>query len=81
HAVSVSPEMESRNATQQLILNGQQLGTLPLCSDGEYVSHYQLDFPPAVLVSRNYLFVKINDGDKLECKRDILDTSGVTVLA
>jgi hypothetical protein len=34
--------MVSRNATLQLMLNGQPLGTLPLGADGEDVSHYQL---------------------------------------
>jgi hypothetical protein len=33
--VRVSPEMVSRNATLQLMLNGQPLGTLPLGADGE----------------------------------------------
>ncbi|MCX2622808.1 cellulose biosynthesis cyclic di-GMP-binding regulatory protein BcsB, partial [Klebsiella pneumoniae] len=31
-AVRVSPEMASRNATLQLMLNGQPLGTLPLAA-------------------------------------------------
>ncbi len=57
-AVRVSPEMASRNATLQLMLNGQPLGTLPLGADGEDVSHYQLDIPPALMVSSNNLSVK-----------------------
>ncbi len=56
-AVRVSPEMASRNATLQLMLNGQPLGTLPLGADGEDVSHYQLDIPPALMVSSNNLSV------------------------
>jgi hypothetical protein len=32
-------------------------------ADGEDVSHYQLDIPPALMVSSNNLSVKINDGD------------------
>lgn len=79
-AVRVSPEMASRNATLQLMLNGQPLGTLPLGADGEDVSHYQLDIPPALMVSSNNLSVKINDGDILQCQRDIHDSSRVTVL-
>ena len=79
-AVRVSPEMASRNATLQLMLNGQPLGTLPLGADGEDVSHYQLDIPPALMVSSNNLSVKINDGDTLQCQRDIHDSSRVTVL-
>ncbi|MBN0888825.1 cellulose biosynthesis cyclic di-GMP-binding regulatory protein BcsB, partial [Pseudomonas aeruginosa] len=79
-AVRVSPEMASRNATLQLMLNGQPLGTLPLGADGEDVSHYQLDIPPALMVSSNNMSVKINDGDTLQCQRDIHDTSRVTVL-
>lgn len=79
-AVRVSPEMASRNATLQLMLNGQPLGTLPLGADGEDVSHYQLDIPPALMVSSNNLSVKINDGDTLQCQRDFHDTSRVTVL-
>lgn len=73
-AVRVSPEMASRNATLQLMLNGQPLGTLPLGADGEDVSHYQLDIPPALMVSSNNLSVKINDGDTLQCQRDIHDS-------
>lgn len=79
-AVRVSPVMASRNATLQLMLNGQPLGTLPLGADGEDVSHYQLDIPPALMVSSNNLSVKINDGDTLQCQRDIHDSSRVTVL-
>lgn len=53
--VKVSPEMASRNATLQLMLNGQPLGTLPLGADGEDISHYQLDIPAALMVSSNNL--------------------------
>ncbi|MDU1427420.1 MAG: cellulose biosynthesis cyclic di-GMP-binding regulatory protein BcsB, partial [Klebsiella michiganensis] len=61
--VKVSPEMAARNATLQLMLNGQPLGTLPLGADGEEISHYQLDIPAALMVSSNNLSFKINDGD------------------
>jgi len=37
--IKVSPEMATRNATLQLMLNGQPLGTLPLGADGEDISH------------------------------------------
>ena len=78
--VKVSPEMASRNATLQLMLNGQPLGTLPLGADGEDISHYQLDIPAALMVSSNNLSFKINDGDALQCRLDIHDTSRVTIL-
>ncbi len=32
--VQVSPDMAARNATLQLMLNGQPLGTVPLGTDG-----------------------------------------------
>lgn len=41
--VRVSPEMAARNATLQLMLNGQPLGTVPLGTDGADISHFQLD--------------------------------------
>lgn len=78
--VKVSPEMASRNATLQLMLNGQPLGTLPLGADGEEISHYQLDIPAALMVSSNNLSFKINDGDAMQCRLDIHDTSRVTIL-
>ena len=59
--VKVSPEMASRNATLQLMLNGQPLGTLPLGADGEEISHYQLDIPAALMVSSNNLSFKYAD--------------------
>ena len=78
--VKVSPEMAARNATLQLMLNGQPLGTLPLGADGEDISHYQLDIPAALMVSSNNLSFKINDGDAMQCRLDIHDTSRVTIL-
>ena len=78
--VKVSPEMAARNATLQLMLNGQPLGTLPLGADGEEISHYQLDIPAALMVSSNNLSFKINDGDAMQCRLDIHDTSRVTIL-
>jgi hypothetical protein len=58
----------ARNATLQLMLNGQPLGTVPLGADGEDISHYQLDIPAALMVSSNNLSFKMNDGDNMQCQ-------------
>lgn len=79
--VRVSPEMATRNATLQLMLNGQPLGTVPLGTDGADISHYQLDIPAALMVSSNNLSFKVNDGDNMQCLLNSQDTSGVTILA
>lgn len=50
--------MASRNATLQLMLNGQPLGTPSLGADGEEISHYQLDIP-ALMVSSNNLSYRL----------------------
>lgn len=78
--VQVSPDMATRNATLQLMLNGQPLGTVPLGTDGADVSHYQLDIPAALMVSSNNLSFKVNDGDNMQCQLNMHDTSGVTIL-
>ncbi|MEN0613681.1 cellulose biosynthesis cyclic di-GMP-binding regulatory protein BcsB [Klebsiella indica] len=78
--VKVSPEMATRNATLQLMLNGQPLGTLPLGAEGKDISHYQLDIPAELMVSSNNLSFKINDGDGMQCRLDNHDTSRVTIL-
>ncbi|WP_377287087.1 cellulose biosynthesis cyclic di-GMP-binding regulatory protein BcsB [Raoultella ornithinolytica] len=78
--VRVSPEMAARNATLQLMLNGQPLGTVPLGTDGADISHFQLDIPAALMVSSNNLSFKVNDGDAMQCQLNTRDTSGITVL-
>ncbi|MFK3704345.1 cellulose biosynthesis cyclic di-GMP-binding regulatory protein BcsB [Klebsiella sp. NPDC088457] len=78
--VRVSPELATRNATLQLMLNGQPLGTVPLGTDGADISHYQLDIPAALMVSSNNLSFKVNDGDTLQCRLDTRDTRGVVIL-
>lgn len=77
--VQVSPEMATRNATLQLMLNGQPLGTVPLGAAGDDVSHYQLDVPAALMVSSNNLSFKINDGDAQQCLRDLSDKYRVVI--
>ena len=74
--VQVSPDMAARNATLQLMLNGQPLGTVPLGTDGADISHYQLDIPAALMVSSNNLSFKVNDGDNMQCQLNTHDTSG-----
>ena len=78
--VRVSPEIASRNATLQLMLNGQPLGTVPLGADGEDISHFQLDIPAALMVSSNNLSFKVNDSSAMECQLDVNDKSRVTIL-
>lgn len=72
--LKVSPAMAARNTTLQLMLNGQPLGTVPLGSADSNVSSYQLDIPAAMVVSRNNISFKINDGDALLCQRDLSDS-------
>ncbi|HEY2454941.1 MAG TPA: cellulose biosynthesis cyclic di-GMP-binding regulatory protein BcsB [Scandinavium sp.] len=78
--VKVSPEMATRNATLQLMLNGQPLGTVPLGAAENDISHYQLDIPAALMVSSNNLSVKINDGDAQQCQRDLADKYRVVIM-
>ncbi|MDR7943305.1 cellulose biosynthesis cyclic di-GMP-binding regulatory protein BcsB [Enterobacter soli] len=78
--LKVSPAMATRNATMQLMLNGQPLGTVPLGAEESDVSRFQLDIPSALLVSSNSLSFKINDGDAMQCQRDLTDKYRVTVL-
>ncbi|MCS2163917.1 cellulose biosynthesis cyclic di-GMP-binding regulatory protein BcsB [Scandinavium sp. H11S7] len=78
--VKVSPEMATRNATLQLMLNGQPLGTVPLGAAENDVSHFQLDVPAALMVSSNNLSFKINDGDAQQCLRDLNDKYRVVIL-
>lgn len=78
--LKVSPAMAARNTTLQLMLNGQPLGTVPLGSADSNVSTYQLDIPAAMVVSRNNISFKINDGDALLCQRDLSDKYQVTIM-
>ena len=76
----VSPAMAARNATMQLMLNGQPLGTVPLGAAQTDVSRFQLDVPAALMVSSNNISFKINDGDAQTCQRDLTDKYRVTIL-
>lgn len=78
--LKVSPAMATRNATMQLMLNGQPLGTVPLGAADNDVSRFQLDLPAALLVSSNTLSFKVNDGDAMMCQRDLTDKYRVTIL-
>ncbi|QJT83154.1 cellulose biosynthesis cyclic di-GMP-binding regulatory protein BcsB [Kosakonia sp. MUSA4] len=78
--LKVSPAMAARNATLQLMLNGQPLGTVPLTATDSDLSRYQLDIPAALMVSSNNLSFKINDGEAMQCQRDLNDKYRVTVL-
>jgi len=78
--LKVSPAMATRNATLQLMLNGQPLGTVPLGAADSDISRFQLDIPAALLVSSNNLSLQINDGDAMQCQRDLSDKYRVTIL-
>ena len=78
--VKVTPEMAARNATLELMLNGQSLGSVPLGAEGDDVSHYQLDVPGPLMVSSNNLSFRINDGEAQQCMRDLTNRYGVTIL-
>ncbi|TCC03103.1 cellulose biosynthesis cyclic di-GMP-binding regulatory protein BcsB [Kosakonia quasisacchari] len=76
----ISPALAARNATMQLMLNGQPLGTVPLTATDSDLARYQLDVPAALMVSSNSLSFKINDGDAMQCQRDLSDKYRVTIL-
>ncbi|WP_279046746.1 glycosyl hydrolase family 8 [Cedecea davisae] len=76
----VSPAMAARNTTMQLMMNGQPLGSVPLGSADSNVTSYQLDIPAALVVSSNYINLKINDADALLCQRDLNDNYQVTIM-
>lgn len=76
----ISPALAARNATMQLMLNGQPLGTVPLTATDSDLARYQLDIPAALMVSSNSLSFKINDGDAMQCQRDLSDKYRVTIL-
>ncbi|WAH50788.1 cellulose biosynthesis cyclic di-GMP-binding regulatory protein BcsB [Pseudescherichia vulneris] len=78
--LKVSPAMATRNATMQLMLNGQPLGTVPLGAADSDISRFQLDVQAALLVSSNTISFKINDGDAMMCQRDLTDKYRVTIL-
>lgn len=78
--LKVSPAMAARNATLQLMLNGQPLGTVPLGAAESDISRFQLDVPAALMVSSNTISFKINDGDAMMCQRDLTDKYRVTIL-
>ncbi|CAO98437.1 cellulose biosynthesis cyclic di-GMP-binding regulatory protein BcsB [Erwinia tasmaniensis] len=78
--LKVSPALAARNASLQLMLNGQPLGTLPLSATDSASEEYELDIPAAMVVSRNNLSFKINDVDRLMCERDSARRYQVTIL-
>ena len=78
-SLRVSKALAARNASMQLMLNGQPLGTLPLSASDSASEEYQLDIPAAMVVSSNNLSFKINDADRLLCERDN-DRYQVTIL-
>ena len=78
--LKVSPDMAARNATLQLMMNGQPLGTVPLGASDSNISTYQLEIPAALVVSSNNVSFKINDGDALLCLRDLSDKYQVTIM-
>lgn len=78
--LKISPAMASRNATMQLMLNGQPLGTVPLTTSDSDIAQYQLDIPAALMVSSNNLSFKVIDGDAMQCQRDLTNKYRVTVM-
>ena len=76
--LKISPAMATRNASMQLMLNGQPLGTVPLSAADSDTASYQLDIPSALLVSSNRLSFKVTDGDAMPCQRDLADKYPVT---
>ncbi|MFS2221576.1 cellulose biosynthesis cyclic di-GMP-binding regulatory protein BcsB [Pantoea sp. B65] len=79
-SLRVSPALAARNTSIQLMLNGQPLGTLPLNASDSDSATYQLDIPPAMVVSSNNLSFKINDADQLLCERDSAQQYQVVIL-
>ncbi|AUX71116.1 cellulose biosynthesis cyclic di-GMP-binding regulatory protein BcsB [Erwinia pyrifoliae] len=80
-SLKVSQALAARNASLQLMLNGQPLGTLPLSATESNSQDYALEIPAAMVVSRNNLSFKLNDADRLMCERDSARLYQVTILA
>lgn len=78
--LKISPALAAANATLQLMLNGQPLGTVPLSAVEGDTARYQLDVPAALMVSSNNLSFKINGGDAAQCQRDADTKRYVTIL-
>lgn len=78
--LKISPAMAARSATMQLMLNGQPLGTVPLTAAEGDTAKFQLDIPSALMVSSNTLSFKVNDGDAMQCQRDLTDKYRVTIM-
>lgn len=78
--VKVSPAMAEHNATLQLMLNGQPLGSVPLGTTEGDTSRFQLDVPAALLVSVNNLSFNISGLDTMQCRSDATGEYRVTIL-
>ncbi|AUG98908.1 cellulose biosynthesis cyclic di-GMP-binding regulatory protein BcsB [Prodigiosinella confusarubida] len=79
-ALRVSPELAELNTSLQLMLNGQPLGSVPLNAAAGETANYQLDIPPAMIVSNNNLSFRIDSADRLQCERDSATHYNLTIL-
>ncbi|SLM61228.1 MULTISPECIES: cellulose biosynthesis cyclic di-GMP-binding regulatory protein BcsB [Dickeya] len=79
-SLRVSPELAALNASMQLMLNGQPLGTVPLSAATGESTRFQLDIPAAMVVSSNNLSFRINDAERLLCERDSATRYNLTIL-
>ena len=79
-SMQVSSALAAQNATLQLTLNGQPLGSLPLGSATSDISDYQLDIPATMVVAVNNLNVAVSNADQLLCERDSATKYRLTIL-
>ncbi len=79
-ALKVSPELADRDTRLRLMLNGQDLGSVALNQGNAAENVYQLDIPPAMVVSSNNLSFSVNDENTLQCDRSRSDKYWVTIL-
>ncbi|MEA9389914.1 cellulose biosynthesis cyclic di-GMP-binding regulatory protein BcsB [Acerihabitans sp. TG2] len=79
-ALKVSPALAARDTNLQLMLNGQDLGSVALNQANATNNVYQLDIPAAMIVSNNNLSFSVNDENTLQCEPDSTDKYWVTVL-
>lgn len=77
--LKVSPALLARDASLDLMLNGQPLGSLPLSQDSGGNGTYELDIPGAMIVSSNNLSFRVSGSDSMTCQASESSQYWVTV--
>ncbi|NDL61692.1 cellulose biosynthesis cyclic di-GMP-binding regulatory protein BcsB [Acerihabitans arboris] len=84
-ALQVSPELAATDASVQLMLNGQPLGSLPLGQDANDNGVFQMDIPASIMVAVNNLSFRIHRGadgagGQGQCEKALPDNYRLTIL-